>query len=161
MKKYLLSITASVLLVAGGLLLADGCWIRAKAVLAQYLLQNAFQETIRTGKLTKAWPWADTWPVARLRMERLDVDLIVLEGEHGEVLAFGPGHVPTSSGPAVIGTVCWLDIGTAVSHFCSICSQVISSACRPGTERCSISVCVRAVFMPPIPSILMKAIRQV
>ena len=103
MKKYLLSITAFVLLVAGGLLLADGCWIRAKAVLAQYLLQNAFQETIRTGKLTKAWPWADTWPVARLRMERLDVDLIVLEGEHGEVLAFGPGHVPTSSAPGSNG----------------------------------------------------------
>jgi sortase A len=103
MKKYLLSITAFVLLAAGGLLLADGCWIRAKAVLAQYLLQQAFEETIRTGEQTKAWPWADTWPVARLRMDRLDVDLVVLEGEHGEVLAFGPGHVPMSSAPGSDG----------------------------------------------------------
>ncbi len=103
MRTYFLRITAFVLLAAGGLLLADGCWIRAKAVLAQYLLQQAFEETVKTGKQTKAWPWADTWPVARLRMERLDVDLIVLEGEHGEVLAFGPGHVSMSSAPGSDG----------------------------------------------------------
>ena len=29
-------------------------------------------------------------------MDRLGIDLIVLEGESGEVLAFGPGHLPVS-----------------------------------------------------------------
>lgn len=96
MKITFLRITAFVLLVAGSFLLSDGCWIRVKAVLAQVLLQHAWEETLQTGRVTKAWPWADTWPVARLRMDRLEIDLIVLEGESGEVLAFGPGHLPAS-----------------------------------------------------------------
>ncbi|MBU0945381.1 MAG: class GN sortase [Proteobacteria bacterium] len=100
MKEWLLRMTAFVLLVSGSLLLADGCWIRTKAVLAQYLLQRAWEQTLKSGEPTKPWPWADTWPVARLRMEGLDVDLIVLEGESGEVLAFGPGHLPRSSAPS-------------------------------------------------------------
>lgn len=103
MKEWLLRITTFVLLVSGSLLLADGCWIRAKAVLAQYLLHRAWQHTLQSGEQTKPWPWADTWPVARLRMERLAVDLIVLEGESGEVLAFGPGHLPRSSEPSADG----------------------------------------------------------
>ncbi len=99
MRKQLLCITAFLLLAAGSFLLADGCWIRTKAVFAQLLLQHAWEETLETGEWTKAWPWADTWPVARLQMDRLGVDLIVLEGDHGEVLAFGPGHLPESSLP--------------------------------------------------------------
>jgi sortase A len=94
---------AFVLLAGGGFLLADGCWIRTKAVLAQFLLQRAWAQTLESGEQTKPWPWADTWPVARLQMERLAVDLIVLEGESGEVLAFGPGHLPGSSAPGRIG----------------------------------------------------------
>ncbi len=49
--------------------------------------------------MVKAWPWADTWPVGRLQAARPGVDLIVLAGESGEVLAFGPGHLPRSSPP--------------------------------------------------------------
>ncbi len=98
MTSRLLRITTFVLLAAGSFLLADGCWIRTKAVLAQILLQHAWQESLdNKGKEVKPWPWADTWPVARLRVSRLGVDLIVLEGESGEVLAFGPGHLPGSS----------------------------------------------------------------
>ena len=97
MKSICLRIIAFVLLVSGSFLLSDGYWTRAKAVIAQLLLHYAWEESVRTGENTKPWPWADTWPVARLRMERLEVDLIVLEGESGEVLAFGPGHLPASS----------------------------------------------------------------
>ncbi len=102
-KIWSLRIAAFVLLFSGAFLLADGCWIRTKAVLAQFLLQQAWEETMATGKNTKAWPWADTWPVARLTVERLHIDLIVLEGESGEVLAFGPGHLPASSEPGSKG----------------------------------------------------------
>jgi len=103
MKKILLRIIALVLLIGGSFLLVDGLWIRAKAVLAQLLLQHAWEETLNTGLATKPWPWADTWPVARLKVARLDIDLIVLEGESGEVLAFGPGHLPASSNPGTNG----------------------------------------------------------
>lgn len=103
MKELFLRITVFVLLASGSFLMADGCWIRTKAVLAQFLLQHAWEQTLTSGEPTKAWPWADTWPVARLQVEHLGVDLIVLEGENGEVLAFGPGHLPESSSPSSNG----------------------------------------------------------
>ena len=93
----------AVLFLLAAVLIGDGCWIRVKAVLAQALLQRAWQQSIALGRPVKAWPWADTWPVARLRVERLGVDAIVLEGESGEVLAFGPGHLSASVQPTEAG----------------------------------------------------------
>ena len=92
-------IAALLLTMAGILFLGAGLWIPAKALLAQYLLQRAWQQSLVSGTIVKPWPWADTWPVGRLRNDRLGVDLIVLEGENGEVLAFGPGHLDRSSSP--------------------------------------------------------------
>lgn len=92
----------SLLLVGGGFV-AGGLWIPAKAVLAQQLLLRAWEESLATGEPVKAWRWADTWPVGRLKNQRLGVDLIVLEGVSGEVLAFGPGHLSRSSSPGEVG----------------------------------------------------------
>jgi sortase A len=90
-------------LAAGLLLICDGMWLRLKEVLAQKLLHNAWQETVRTGVSVKPWPWADSWPVARLRVDRLGVDHIVLEGDSGEALAFGPGRVTAGVRPGQDG----------------------------------------------------------
>jgi sortase A len=49
------------------------------------------------------WPWADTWPVARLIAKSGDVDLIVLAGGSGRTLAFGPGHLSASALPGETG----------------------------------------------------------
>ena len=86
-------IAALVLALAGFVLLGEGAYIHAKALLAQVLLQRAFTETIATGHATKPWPWADTWPVARIEVKRLRASAIVLAGSSGQALAFGPGHV--------------------------------------------------------------------
>jgi len=51
---------------AGLVLFSQGAYIHAKALLAQVLLERAFTETIATGRETKPWSWADTWPVARI-----------------------------------------------------------------------------------------------
>jgi sortase A len=84
----------SLLLALTGLLLfGQGAWIHAKALLAQVLLERAFTETIATGHPTKPWSWADTWPVARIDVKRLNASVIVLAGSSGQALAFGPGHV--------------------------------------------------------------------
>ena len=72
-------------------------WIHAKAQLAQYLLQLAWERTLRGEAGAKPWPWADTWPVARLQVPAHGVDLIVLAGVSGRTLAFGPGYAPDSS----------------------------------------------------------------
>src|SRR4051794_14748436 len=81
------------LAVAGLILFGQGAYIHAKARLAQVLLERAFTETIATGRTTKPWSWADTWPVARIEVKRLDASAIVLAGSSGQALAFGPGHV--------------------------------------------------------------------
>lgn len=96
-------IALMVIILAGTTSLCAGLWIPAKAILAQYLLQRAWQQSLVSDKIVKPWPWADTWPVGRLQNDRLGIDLIVLEGESGEVLAFGPGHLSRSSFPGEEG----------------------------------------------------------
>ncbi|MFO7993960.1 MAG: class GN sortase [Marinobacter sp.] len=85
--------------------LAAGLWIPLKAIAAQELLELAWAESQARQQETRPWPWADTWPVARLTMPETGQSLIVLDGAHGESLAFGPGQVlgnDDSSGPMVI-----------------------------------------------------------
>jgi sortase A len=77
----------------GLILFGQGAYIHAKALLAQVLLERAFEKTIATGRETKPWSWADTWPVARIEVKRLGARAIVLAGSSGQALAFGPGHV--------------------------------------------------------------------
>jgi sortase A len=81
------------LALAGLIVFGQGAYIHAKAILAQVLLERAFNETIATGRDTKPWSWADTWPVARIEVKRIGASAIVLAGSSGQALAFGPGHV--------------------------------------------------------------------
>src|SRR4051795_3075603 len=81
------------LALLGLILFGQGAYIHAKALLAQVLLERAFEKTIATGRETKPWSWADTWPVARIEVKRLHASTIVLAGSSGQALAFGPGHV--------------------------------------------------------------------
>ena len=97
------------LLLLGLWQLAGAAWIDAKAVLAQQLIAGAWERSLQAGGAAeKPWPWADTWPVARLQVPRHAVDLYVLAGAGGNALAFGPGHERASAplgreGVAVIG----------------------------------------------------------
>jgi sortase A len=82
-----------VLAVIGLILFGQGAYIHAKALVAQVLLERAFEKSIVNGHATKPWSWADTWPVARIEVKRLRASTIVLAGSSGQALAFGPGHV--------------------------------------------------------------------
>src|SRR5262245_35717962 len=66
--------------IVGLILFGQGAYIHAKALLAQVLLQYAFAETVATGRITKPWSWADTWPIARIEVRRIHASAIVLEG---------------------------------------------------------------------------------
>jgi sortase A len=81
------------LALAGLALFGHGGYIHAKALLAQALLDHAFSESIATHHPVKPWSWADTWPVARIAVKRLNASAIALAGSSGQALAFGPGHV--------------------------------------------------------------------
>jgi sortase A len=90
------------LALAVGFLAAGGrIWLKAQ--LAQYLLRRAWATTDAGGGAVKPWPWADTWPVARLVAPQHDVDLIVLADASGRTMAFGPGHVPGTAPPGAPG----------------------------------------------------------
>jgi len=65
--------------------------MQAKAWLAQQLISQSWQQAMNSGETVKPWPWADTWPVSRIIMPKYHVDLIVLAGDDGRTLAFGPG----------------------------------------------------------------------
>ncbi|HCP19620.1 MAG: class GN sortase [Marinobacter nauticus] len=80
-------------------LLVFGLWIPFKALVAQEMLELAWAESQARQSEARPWPWADTWPVAKLDIPEQGVSMIVLEGVHGESLAFGPGRVPGSEGP--------------------------------------------------------------
>ena len=84
---------AFALALAGLVLFGQGAYIQAKALVAQVLLERAFNETIVSNREVKPWSWADTWPVARIEVKRLHASAIVLAGSSGQALAFGPGHV--------------------------------------------------------------------
>lgn len=103
-------------------LLALGCWqfgqgayIPAKAWLAQELMHRAWVRTGAGEERAAPWPWADTWPVARLTAKARDVDLIVLAGGSGRTLAFGPGHLGASALPGEIGNT--IIAGHRDTHF--------------------------------------------
>lgn len=111
--KYLCMLTT----VSSFAILAFGLWIPFKALVAQELLELAWAESQARQMQVRPWPWADTWPVARLTYqygagdqqgnaaEENRQSLIVLDGAHGESLAFGPGQVfgdDRNAGPTVI-----------------------------------------------------------
>lgn len=82
-----------VLLALALFFLGSAFYIPAKAMLAQRLLQHAWSETLASqGQINRPWPWADTWPVARLWIPAHGIDQIVLAGDSGNVLAFAPGR---------------------------------------------------------------------
>lgn len=89
----------SALLVAAGLWqLGGGAWLLVKAEMAQYLISDAWQRQLATGQEQKPWPWADTVPVAQLKLEDRK-PLAVLQGTSGQALAFGPGLMNGSGEP--------------------------------------------------------------
>lgn len=99
---------AALLVVLGAWQLGDGLWIEAKAWLAKGLIAQAWSRTLQGEPRAKPWPWADTWPVARLSVPRLRIERYVLAGAHGAALAFGPGHatgtaLPGEEGNSLIG----------------------------------------------------------
>lgn len=102
-KTFFLKYFALVFFLAGLGFIGKAGYIHAKAGLAMYLLRASWEESIKRGTTVKPWPWADTWPIARMIVPNHKIDLVVLEGDSGSVLAFGPGHTPPSSLPGQPG----------------------------------------------------------
>nr|WP_321456210.1 class GN sortase [uncultured Cohaesibacter sp.] len=81
-----------------------GSWIPLKAQLAQVLLERAWQQSRLDGLPHRAWPWADSWPVAKLKIPALSFEAIILKEAGGEGLAFGPVLLDQSAPLGTRGT---------------------------------------------------------
>ena len=96
------------LIIALGLsFFAYGAYIPAKAVLAQYLINDAWNDSISSGENHKPWKWADMHPVMKLSSDKYNQELIILSGDKGNSLAFAPGYnlfsyMPNQGGTTVI-----------------------------------------------------------
>ncbi|NQZ12380.1 MAG: class GN sortase [Algicola sp.] len=102
------TLTITILFILSLWQLGQGGYIYAKAQVAQWLMADAWQQTLAGVSDVKPWDWADTWPVARLKVPAHDIDVLVLQGSSGRTLAFGPGHMantplPGEGGNSVIG----------------------------------------------------------
>ncbi len=84
--------------------LGQGLYTKAKAAVAQMLLEKAWAETLETGSATRPWPSLDTWPVARIEVPRLGNSAVALGGASGQALAFAPAHLRQSAMPGERGT---------------------------------------------------------
>jgi sortase A len=96
-RRSLLNLLSALCLGLSVVLFGQSAWIFAKAQLAQVLLERAFTQSIASGAPVKAWGWADTWPVARIEIQRIQASAIVLHGSSGEALAFGPALLNETS----------------------------------------------------------------
>ncbi|GJL60787.1 MAG: class GN sortase [Nitrospirales bacterium] len=106
---------AGLLLVLGSWFIGQGLWIPVKAIAAQWLLQHAWTQTLKTQQPAKPWPWADTWPVGRLLVPRHGIDQIILADTSGQSLAFGPGKLSGRMKPGKPGGI--LLSGHRETHF--------------------------------------------
>ena len=89
----MLSAVALFLACVGLAALAQGSWIYLKAELASQLIDDAWARALSDHAPRKPWPWADTWPVARLQVPAIGLDKKILQGESGQALAFAPGQL--------------------------------------------------------------------
>jgi sortase A len=89
----------ALILMAGGCLTGRAAYLHAKARFAGILIRRAWEQSTQSGEPRAPWPWADTHPIAQLRIPRLDYDEIVLDGATPRTLAFGPALL--MSGAAV------------------------------------------------------------
>jgi sortase A len=76
--------------------------IAVKAHLAQWLIKSSWAKSLETHQIVKPWPWADTWPVAKIIFPSGEA-YFVLKGSTGNSLAFGPGHVSSTALPGEDG----------------------------------------------------------
>ncbi len=95
-KKNLLIIA---LLTVSSFAFGKAAYIQAKAQVAQYLLQDAWEQTLIDQKPHQPWSWADTFPIAKLSIPTTNIEQLVLSGASGRNLAFGPGLLLSSDSP--------------------------------------------------------------
>lgn len=103
-RRGLLVLVLTALCLAGVAEIGRGLYVPAKAMVAQVLLNRAFDRSLARHAPQKPWAWADMTPVARISAPRLGVTRIVLDSGSGQALAFGPTLLPGGAAFGQAGT---------------------------------------------------------
>jgi sortase A len=90
----------------------SAAWIPLKAELAQALIERSWRSHLDGAAGTPPWPWADTWAAAELSVPSSGVRLLVLAGNSGRNLAFGPVFLD-----GTLGGRDWVISGHRDTHF--------------------------------------------
>lgn len=98
-KKTWFKFILATLFAVGSWQVGSSVYLLAKAQLAQYLIADAWQQTLKDGQSHKPWSWADTHPMAELHFPSIDETSYVLEGANGRNMAFGPARTLKSGMP--------------------------------------------------------------
>lgn len=145
------------------LYLVSALWIPAKAELAQWLIERSWQQAQEGNKNARPWPWADTHAVGVLTVPGLGIRQIILAGNSGRNLAFGPvlldgevgddlvisGHRDThfrflkdikTGDDLIVQTI------DRTQHYQVIATEIVDSrtvelVIEPGTSRISLVTC--------------------
>ena len=104
LKQYLLLLAVSIFVV-GAAFIAKSGYYYAKGIVAQVLLNHAWETTKKTGEPTKAWRWADTVPIGRIKIPSIKMNRTILQNANTESLAFGPAHVAKTAMPGKNGNI--------------------------------------------------------
>jgi sortase A len=72
------------------LIMAQALWIPVKAELAQWLIERSWRQALAGDEDARPWAWADTRPMGVLSVPELNIRQMILEGNSGRNLAFGP-----------------------------------------------------------------------
>lgn len=101
----LMRFASALILIAGACLSGRALYLHAKAELAGVLIRRAWEQSLQSGKPHSPWSWADTYPIARLRIPHLGYDEIVLEDATPRTLAFGPARLLSGPSPGEAGNL--------------------------------------------------------
>jgi sortase A len=91
--------------ITGSVMVAHSGYFYAKGVLAQVLLNNAWEKSKWSGQFIKPWGWENTWPVARLTINSIGLSRVVLKNATHDSLSFGPAHISASARPGANGNI--------------------------------------------------------
>jgi sortase A len=114
-KRVLKRIIVNALFLGGVVLICQGIYMDAKAIIAQGLIAHSWQQRTAGSPPPKPWWWADTKAIAKLEVARLDKQVYIMQDDSGESLAFGPGHLTASADISQAGHV--MIAGHRDSHF--------------------------------------------
>ncbi|MEN9849831.1 MAG: hypothetical protein RL368_2571 [Pseudomonadota bacterium] len=74
-----------------------------QAWVAHGLLHTAWVRTQASGRQVKPWPWANTYPLARLSIPQLNFERVILARASEGVSSYALGHLDSSAIPGELG----------------------------------------------------------